>query len=63
MRYFGPSSHYYEPPEPRVCCPLYFDDEEHDVVACFAEQAEEAAERRAEWLREECQDRRYWNEP
>jgi len=44
----GPSDRWYEPPEPVICCSLAEDEDDHDVEACLADQAEEAAERRAE---------------
>ena len=51
---FGPSDSYYDPPEPpQPCCTLGEDDPEHDVAQCFADQAEAAAEDRAERQREE----------
>jgi hypothetical protein len=45
---FGPSDSWYQPPEPIICCHLAEDDPEHDSEACMAEQAEYAAEVRAD---------------
>lgn len=44
---------WYDPPEPRICCEKWEDDEDHDNEACWAEQAEAAAEARAERMYEE----------
>ncbi len=51
---FGPSDSYYDPPEPPLpCCELGDDDPDHDQQACMADQAEDAAETRADRQREE----------
>lgn len=49
---FPPSWHHGPPDPPEPCCALAEDDPDHDSVECLADQAEEAAERKAEWLRE-----------
>lgn len=49
---FGPPDHWYDQPEPQICCSLAEDNPDHDVQACLAEQAENEAERRAEIERE-----------
>jgi hypothetical protein len=49
------------PPEPRPCCALAEDDDTHDTEACFAEQAEAAAERAADRAYDEMQWRG-WDE-
>ena len=56
---FGPSDHYYQPPEPVICCSLCEDDPGHDVEACLADSAEAAAEARADRAREAALERRY----
>ena len=56
---FGPPDSWYEPPEPVICCSECEDDPDHDVEACLADQAEEAAERRAEAQREREMESRY----
>lgn len=50
---FGPSDRWYEPPEPIICCREGEDDPDHDPEACLADQAEAAAEERAERARED----------
>jgi hypothetical protein len=50
---FGPSASYYEPPEPRICCSLAEDDPDHDTEVCWDDQAEAAAEAKAERMRED----------
>ena len=40
------------PPEPRKCCEL-FEEPDHDNEACWADQAEAAAEAKAERMRED----------
>lgn len=51
---FGPSDRYYDPPDPpEPCCNLYEDDPNHDYQACMDEQAEAAAEAKAERMRED----------
>lgn len=50
---FGPSDRWYEPPEPVICCALAEDEDGHDPEACMADQAEAAAEARAERARED----------
>ena len=50
---FGPSDHWYEPPDPVICCALCEDDPDHDPEACLAESAEAAAELKAERARED----------
>lgn len=51
---FGPSDRYYDPPDPpEPCCALGEDDPDHDSQACMAEQAEAAAEAKAEARRTE----------
>ena len=50
---FGPSDHWYEPPEPVICCGLCEEDPDHDSEACLAESAEAAAEEKAERARED----------
>lgn len=49
----SPSAAWYEPPEPVICCAVAEDDPEHDREACLADQAESAAEARAERLRDD----------
>ncbi len=49
----GPSDRYYDPPDPVICCSLCEDDPDHDPEACLAEQAEAAAEAKAERQRED----------
>lgn len=50
---WNPPQSYYDPPEPPdPCCSEYEDDPDHDFEACMADQAEDAAERRAERQRE-----------
>ena len=57
---FGPSDRYYDPPEPPgPCCRLGEDDDDHDVQACLDEQAEAAAEEKAERMREAEKDWEY----
>lgn len=51
----GPSASWYEPPEPRICCDQY-EEPDHDNDQCWADQAEAAAERRAEELRDRERD-------
>ena len=58
----SPSPGWYEPPEPKVCCSLAEDDEDHDVEACLADSAEAAAEARAERQREDMLEARYERE-
>jgi hypothetical protein len=54
---FGPSDRWYEPPEPPgPCCTEGEDDPDHDVQACLDEQAEAAAEAKAERQREDRED-------
>lgn len=51
---FGPSDRYYDAPEPPLpCCTEGEDNPDHDVWACLAEQAEDAAEAKAERVRED----------
>lgn len=58
---FGPSDRWYEPPEPPLpCCREGEDDPGHDAEACRADQAEAAAEVRAERQREV--ERDFWFE-
>lgn len=59
---FGPSDRWYEPPEPKICCSLAEDDEDHDIEQCLADQAEAAAEARAERQREDMMEARYERE-
>jgi hypothetical protein len=60
---FGPSDRYYDPPDPPPpCCAAGEDDENHDVQACMDEQAEDAAEAKAERLREDRMEARYQEE-
>lgn len=53
----GPPASWYDPPEPPLpCCRAYEDGDagdDHDPEACIAEQAEAAAEARAERMRDE----------
>jgi len=50
----NPPASWYDPPEPPgPCCALGEDDPDHDVQACLAEQAEAAAEDRADRMRDE----------
>jgi hypothetical protein len=50
---------YWDPPEPpEPCCAAGEDDEDHDVEQCLADQAEAAAEAKAERQRED----RMWDE-
>jgi hypothetical protein len=54
---FGPSDRYYDPPDPPdPCCAEGEDDESHDVQACLDDQAEAAAEAKAERMREDRMD-------
>jgi hypothetical protein len=48
---FGPA--YRDPADPIICCHLAEDDPDHDAQACLDEQAEAAAEAKAEQRREE----------
>ena len=57
MSYFGPSDRYYDPPDPPEPCCSLAEDEDHDVQACRADQAEAAAEAKAERQREDAMDR------
>lgn len=50
---FGPSDRYYDPPETLPCCREGEDDPDHDVQTCLDEQAEAAAEAKAERQRED----------
>ena len=50
---YGPPASWYEPPEPVLCCALAEDEPDHDTDACMADQAEAAAEARAERQRED----------
>jgi hypothetical protein len=51
---FGPSDRYYDPPDPpEPCCREGEDDPDHDQEACLADQAEAAAEAKAERQRED----------
>jgi uncharacterized protein HemX len=48
---------YYDPPDPPdPCCAEGEDDESHDVQACLDDQAEAAAEAKAERMREDRMD-------
>ena len=50
----NPPMSWYDPPEPPLpCCREGEDDEDHDVQACLDEQAEAAAEAKAERMRED----------
>lgn len=52
--YFGGYDHRLQPPDPpEPCCALAEDDPDHDVQACLAEQAEAAAEAKADRQRDE----------
>ena len=58
---FGPSDRWYDPPEPpEPCCAEYEDDPDHDWRACMDDQAEAAAEARAERQREDLMFDRDW---
>ncbi len=48
-----PPNSWYEPPEPVICCELAEDDPEHDSEQCMSDQAEDAAEAKAERMRED----------
>jgi hypothetical protein len=62
MTIFGPSDRYYDPPEPpEPCCFLGEDDPDHDIQACLAEQAEAAAEDRADRARHDAHPPDYWS--
>lgn len=54
------SDRWYEPPEPVICCALAEDEEGHDSEACLADQAEAAAEARAERQREDALEDSFW---
>lgn len=54
----GPSDRWYQPPDPVICCSECEDDPDHDVEACLADQAEAAAEARADRERDDA----YWGE-
>lgn len=54
-----PPASWYDPPEPRICCALAEDDPDHDREACWEEQAEAAAEAKAERMREDMLEARY----
>lgn len=59
MTAFGPSDRYYDPPDPPgPCCREGEDDPDHDAQACLDEQAEAAAEDRADRMRDEDRDDR-----
>jgi hypothetical protein len=55
---------WHEPPEPVICCALAEDDPYRDAVRHLADLAEDAAEARAERLREDAMfdrdDREEW---
>ncbi len=53
VAWIGPPDSYYDPPEPRECCALAEDDPDHDREACWQEQAEAAAEAKADRIRDE----------
>jgi len=54
---------YYDPPEPPdPCCSEYEDDPDHDWEDCMATQAEDAAEAKAERIREDMMDAEYFND-
>jgi hypothetical protein len=53
---------WYDPPEWIPCCADGEDDEDHDVEQCLADQAEEAAERKAEAMREREMDEHWFDE-
>ena len=59
---FNPPASWYEPPEPVICCSLAEDDPDHDVQACMDEQAESAAEAKADRIRDDDREAR-WREP
>lgn len=44
----GPSDSWYQPKDPVECCAEWEDDPGHDSEECLAEQAEAAAEARAD---------------
>lgn len=50
---------YYDPPEPQLCCEKAEDEEDHDWQGCLADQANDAAEDKAEQQREAQMDREY----
>ena len=54
---------WYDPPEPPgPCCSEGEDDDDHDVEACLSDQAEAAAEAKAERRREDMMDERWFPE-
>lgn len=57
-----PPSWYHGPPDPVICCSECEDDPDHDVEACLADQAEAAAEARAERQREDEMEARWERE-
>jgi hypothetical protein len=60
---FGPSDRWYDPPEPPgPCCALGEDDPDHDVQQCLDDQAEDAAEAKAERQREDAKDEAYFRD-
>jgi hypothetical protein len=53
VTFAGPPQSWYDPPEPVICCNDCEDDPAHDRETCLADQAEAAAEARAERTRED----------
>ncbi len=54
-------NYHLEPPENVPCCTLAEDDPGHDTEACIADQAEAAAEARAERMRDDLLEARWWD--